>query len=125
LASRLGVPERAFLRTAAEIDAARNAGSSDAFGRTWQSATPLEQPFCAVKITGALFHTQGGLGINADARVLTAEGAPFPNLFAVGGAAAGVSGPEASGYLSGNGLLTAIAFCYLAGAAAAAMVQSR
>jgi len=42
----------------------------------------------------------------------------------VGGAAAGVSGPDASGYLSGNGLLTAVAFGYLAGqAAAAALVR--
>jgi fumarate reductase flavoprotein subunit len=42
-------------------------------------------------------------------------GIPFPNLFAGGGSACGVSGPEASGYLSGNGLLSAFAFGFVAG----------
>jgi fumarate reductase flavoprotein subunit len=31
------------------------------------------------------------------------------NLWAAGGAARGVSGPHVSGYLSGNGLLSAVA----------------
>ncbi len=38
-----------------------------------------------------------------------------PNLLAAGGAACGVSGADASGYLSGNGLLTAIALGAIAG----------
>ncbi len=118
LARRLGLPEAALAATAAAIDEARRTGKPDAQGRIWKDAAPLAAPFCAVKITGALFHTQGGLGIDAEARVLAGDGTPFPNLFAVGGAAAGVSGPDASGYLSGNGLLTAVAFGYLAGEAA-------
>ena len=44
----------------------------------------------------------------------------FPNLFAAGGAAAGVSGDSAAGYLSGNGLLTATVLGRLAGMTAAA-----
>ena len=40
-------------------------------------------------------------------RVKRGDGSLFPNLFAAGGAAAGVSGSTAAGYLSGNGLLTA------------------
>ena len=39
-----------------------------------------------------------------------------------GGAAAGVSGPDASGYLSGNGLLSAVGGGWLAGGTAAAML---
>lgn len=118
LARRLGLPEAALAATAATIEEARQSGRPDAQGRIWMGVAPLVAPFCAVRITGALFHTQGGLGIDGDARVLADGGRPFPNLFAVGGAAAGVSGPDASGYLSGNGLLTAVAFGYLAGAAA-------
>lgn len=118
LAGRLGLPETVFAATAAGIDEARQSGKPDAQGRLWAGTAPLAAPFCAVKITGALFHTQGGLGIDGEARVQAADGTPFPNLFAVGGAAAGVSGPDASGYLSGNGLLTAVAFGYLAGEAA-------
>lgn len=43
------------------------------------------------------------------------DGKPIGNLFAGGGAACGVSGPDVSGYLSGNGLLTALALGWLAG----------
>jgi fumarate reductase flavoprotein subunit len=121
LARRLGLPEAALAATAAAIDEARRTGTADAQGRLWAGVMPLSAPYCAVKITGALFHTQGGLGIDGQARVMAEDGTPFPNLFAVGGAAAGVSGPEASGYLSGNGLLTAVAFGYLAGEAASTL----
>ena len=75
-----------------------------------------------MKVTGALFHTQGGLAIDASARVRRQDGAPFPNLFAAGGAAAGVSGSTAAGYLSGNGLLTATVLGRRAGEAAARLI---
>jgi fumarate reductase flavoprotein subunit len=51
--------------------------------------------------------------------VMRKDGTAFPNLFAAGGAAVGVSGHSASGYLSGNGLLTATVFGRLAGESAA------
>ena len=72
-----------------------------------------------VKVTGALFHTQGGLAIDGVGRVRRKDGTLLPNLFAAGGAAAGVSGSSAAGYLSGNGLLTATVLGRLAGQAAA------
>ena len=71
--------------------------------------TRLAPPYCAVRVTGALFHTQGGLAIDAQCRVLRADGMPWPNLLAAGGAARGVSGDAVWGYLSGNGLLSAVA----------------
>jgi len=71
--------------------------------------TRLTPPYFAIRVTGALFHTQGGLDIDADARVLHQSGAPLPNLLAAGGAARGVSGDAVWGYLSGNGLLSAVA----------------
>lgn len=89
------------------------------FGRDFAGIAALAPPYRAVKVTGALFHTQGGLAVNEEARVIRADGSALPNLFAAGGAAVGVSGPEASGYLSGNGLVTAIVLGRLAGAAAA------
>jgi fumarate reductase flavoprotein subunit len=87
-------------------------GAPDAFGR--QFVRPLRPPFHAVRVTGALFHTQGGLDIDAHARVLRADGSPLPNLWAAGGAARGVSGNRLEGYLSGNGLLSAVAGGWLA-----------
>jgi fumarate reductase flavoprotein subunit len=73
------------------------------------------------KITGALFHTQGGLDVDLDGRVLRPDGTALVNLFAGGGAARGLSGPADWGYLSGSGLLMATTLGRLAGTAAAAM----
>lgn len=86
--------------------------SSDTFGRKFKRR--LQAPFYAVKVTGALFHTQGGLDIDAHCRVRRSDGTCLPNLWAAGGAARGVSGPEVSGYLSGNGLLSALAGAWIA-----------
>jgi fumarate reductase flavoprotein subunit len=89
----------------------------DEFGRTfWEK--PLRPPYGAVKVTGALFHTQGGLRVDANATVLH-NGAPIPGLYAAGGAAVGISGHGAAGYLAGNGLLSALGLGYLAGRHAA------
>jgi len=112
LAARIGVPLDA-LRAEFEIAL----GQPDRFGRVIEKK--LAAPYCAIKVTGALFHTQGGLAIDARARVLQKSGKPFPNLFAAGGAAVGVSGAQASGYLSGNGLLTATVLGRIAGMSAA------
>ena len=93
------------------------------FGRDFSRTAVLEPPYYAIKVTGALFHTQGGLRIDGRARVLKAgSDDPLPNLYAGGGAACGVSGPEVSGYLSGNGLLTAVALGRIAGRDAATRV---
>lgn len=90
----------------------------DVFGRSFLGE-PLKPPYCAVKVTGALFHTQGGLRVDQDARVCKTDGGVLKNLFAAGGAAVGVSGSGDSGYLSGNGLLAATVLGHIAGSAAA------
>lgn len=99
------------------------AGTPQPDGRVCQRA--LAAPYFAVKVTGALFHTQGGLDIAPDARVLRQDGTPLPNLLAAGGAAGGVSGDEVWGYLSGNGLLSAVAGGSIAARTAAALVKER
>jgi fumarate reductase flavoprotein subunit len=90
------------------LNSTQNA-SVAAAGSAVSAKRPLQAPFYAVKVTGALFHTQGGLDIDAQCRVLREDGSPFPNLLAAGGAARGVSGNAVWGYLSGNGLLSAVA----------------
>lgn len=98
-------------------------GATDPFGRTFMRR--LEPPYYAVKVTGALFHTQGGLDIDAQCRVRNQQGAVFPNLWAAGGAARGVSGNEVWGYLSGNGLLSAVGGGWVAaGSMAQALSES-
>lgn len=112
LAGDLGLPADRLTRTIAEIPT----NGTDSFGRAFGSDC-LKPPFCGVRVTGALFHTQGGLRTDEKARVLDAAGRPFSNLFAGGGAACGVSGRADSGYLSGNGLLSAAVLGRLAGGA--------
>jgi fumarate reductase flavoprotein subunit len=119
LASETGLKRAALETTLDAVARFKKDSRTDAFGRTWDGVAQLRPPFCAVKVTGALFHTQGGLVVDDHARVLRPNGTAIAGLFAAGGAACGISGPHASGYLSGNGLLTAVAYGYLAGAAAA------
>jgi fumarate reductase flavoprotein subunit len=91
----------------------------DALGRK-EFGKPLENPLYGAKVTGALFHTQGGLRVNKRAEVIRKNGLPVPNLYAGGGTAAGFSGragPE--GYLSANGLLSALVLGKIAGEEAA------
>ena len=123
LAKGTGLPADPLAATLRAVDAAKQDGSPDAFGRMFRKGTELQAPFYAVKVTGALFHTQGGLCVDSDARVLTRDGQPFPNLFAGGGAARGISGSGASGYIAGNGLLTATSLGKVAGRAAAKQVS--
>ena len=81
--------------------------------------TILKPPFYAIRVTGGLLHTQGGLAVDGRARVMARDGTVIPRLFAGGGAACGVSGPAHWGYLSGNGLLSAVTLGYVAGREAA------
>ena len=109
---------------AATLETARAAATGEAedeHGRTrWEA--PLEAPFRAIPVTPALFHTQGGLVVDEHARVLGEDGAPLAGLYAAGGAAAGISGHGAAGYLAGNGLLPALGLSFLAAEHVAASV---
>jgi fumarate reductase flavoprotein subunit len=97
-------------------------GAAAPDGRRFKRA--LVPPYHTVKVAGALFHTQGGLDIDAQCRVLRQDGTPWPNLLAAGGAARGVSGNAVWGYLSGNGLLSAVAGGAIAARTAAQFLES-
>ena len=118
-AAQMKLPLEAFMKTATAVADLKQRAATDSFGRDWSTASALAPPYHGVRVTGALFHTQGGLVVNDEARVMTQAGNALPNLFAAGGAACGVSGTSAAGYLSGNGLLTAFAYGFIAGKAAA------
>lgn len=122
LAEQIKVPAEALSTTMADLEAFKNGEKQDPFGRDFTGTKSLEPPFFAIKVTGALFHTQGGLCINDEARVVRPDGSVFPNLFAGGGAARSVSGPSVWGYLPGMGICTAVTLGKLAGETAAASV---
>ena len=81
------MPPATLAGTFAEVDRLKAGSGVDRFGRQFAGLRPLTAPYRAVRVTGALFHTQGGLEIDADARVRTRGGGALPNLFAAGGAA--------------------------------------
>ena len=108
LASIIGCDEQTLKATLDEV----RPGHTDAWGRTFKRS--LHAPYRAVKVTGALFHTQGGLDVDTRCRALRADGQAMVNLYAAGGAARGVSGRGADGYLAGNGLLSAVGGGWLA-----------
>jgi len=108
LAHHIGCDQEALIQTLTAVQE----GLDPQTGRHFKRG--LASPWHAVRVTGALFHTQGGLDINAQCQVLRIDGSHLPNLLAAGGAARGVSGDAVWGYLSGNGLLSAIAGGFIA-----------
>ena len=123
LAEQMKIPSENFTKT---IQASFNyvAGKeTDLFGRDFTAGRGLEAPFYAIRVTGALFHTQGGLCIDHNAAVVRPDKTPLPNLFAGGGAARSVSGPSCQAYLPGMGLCTAVTLGRLAGKSAALHAQ--
>ena len=122
LVGDMRTPFAAFAAEWNEVENLKLANGQDRYGRPFRAEQACKPPFHAVKVTGALFHTQGGLAIDSKGRVRRKDGGSFPNLFAAGGAAAGVSGSTAAGYLSGNGLLTATVLGRLTGQTAAEQI---
>jgi fumarate reductase flavoprotein subunit len=106
LARLLNIDAAGLEQTVEEYNRAAAVGTKDAFGRALPQ--PLSPPYYGIKVTVALYHTQGGLKINPDGQVLRADGCAIPNLYAGGGVAVGVSGKGLEGYLPGNGLLASL-----------------
>jgi fumarate reductase flavoprotein subunit len=124
LASLLNIDPAGLAATIVEAQRAARGEHPDRLGRRDFGLGPLEPRLYGCRVVPALFHTQGGLAVDLDGRVLDTKGRPIRNLFAGGGAAGGLSGRSgAAGYASGNGLLSATALGRLAGLAAAAEVR--
>jgi fumarate reductase flavoprotein subunit len=105
LAVKLAI-DKGLKQTIDECNAFSARGEKDAFGRVLPQ--PLMAPYYGIKVTVALYHTQGGLKVNTDGQVVRADGSIIPNLYAGGGVAVGVSGKGLEGYLPGNGLLASL-----------------
>lgn len=124
LSALTGINKESLDKTIKEVEEMVEGKRKDSFGRDFTIKPKLESPYYTVKVTGALFHTQGGLVVNEHAQVMDKNKDPLPNLFAGGGSARGISGPSDWGYIAGNGLLTATTFGRLAGLSAANLVKT-
>jgi len=116
------LPPEEVRKTLESYNRAAEGKDEDPMGRK-NFQGPLTLPYYGVRVTGALFHTQGGLKINKKAQVLKEDGCPIPNLYAGGGVAVGISGSGVMGYSSGNGLLAATVLGKIAGEDAAASIK--
>jgi fumarate reductase flavoprotein subunit len=126
LAACHGLDVPAVTTAVEDYNKAARGEQADSFGRRDFALAPLAGTFYICRVVPGLFHTQGGLMVDDDGRVLRGDRRPIANLFAGGGAATGLSGRAgAGGYASGNGLLSAIGLGRLAGIAAAREIQSK
>lgn len=94
------------------------AAGQDRFNRALLPES-FEPPFYAVKVTSAIYQTQGGLVTDIAGHVLRPDGSLIKGLLACGGAAWGFSDSEGPGYTPGSGLLQALTLGRLAGEHAA------
>ena len=108
LAAKLTIDGVGLKQTVHDYNERAASGGKDSFGRTLPQ--PFNGPFYGIRVTVALYHTQGGLKVTRDGQVLRGDGSVIPNLYAGGGAAVGVSGKGLEGYLPGNGLLASLGF---------------
>lgn len=114
LSEGFGIDPAVLSETHRAYQKAARGEAADALGRT-NIPGPLVPPLYGVRVTGALFHTQGGLKVDSEARVIRPDGSPIPHLYAGGGTAVGLSGRGVYGYLSANGLLAALVLGMIAG----------
>jgi fumarate reductase flavoprotein subunit len=123
LGTKLGIDGGGLQQTIHDYNRAVS-GDRDAFGRMLRE--PFNAPFYGIKVTVALYHTQGGLKVNVEGQVLRPDNSIIPNLYAGGGVATGISGTGLEGYLPGNGLLASLGLGMIAGehAAEALKVQN-
>src|SRR5204863_8511322 len=77
IARIIGCDAKALAQTFADIAAAALGEKQDEFGRAFKGKRMLKPPYCVSKIAGALTHTQGGLEVNTEMRVLRKDGTPF------------------------------------------------
>ncbi|MCR9255688.1 MAG: FAD-dependent oxidoreductase [Alphaproteobacteria bacterium] len=116
LALKTGFDLARFKETLATWNGVSLGDQMDPLGRENAGLSSLDGPLYAVKVTAGLFHTQGGVDVDARARVRRADGSVIGNLYAVGGVAVGLSGRHGGrGYCSANGLLAALGLGRIAG----------
>jgi fumarate reductase flavoprotein subunit len=106
LAASLGVDEAGLAATLTGF-----VGHDEVTG----TSRALAAPYYAAEVTSGILATQGGIDVDVRGRVLRPDGNVVPGLYAGGGAAGGISGPDSRGYSSGNGLLSALGLGWIIG----------
>ncbi|MEP9377368.1 FAD-dependent oxidoreductase [Aquabacter sp. CN5-332] len=108
VAALAGLPAETLSETVAAYNAAADAGTAAQAAldtrRTvgaYGAAALKTGPFYAMPLCAGVTYTMGGLRIDADARVLKADGAAIPGLYAAGASTGGIEGGDRSVYMGG------------------------
>ena len=118
LADVIGVPAEKLAWTFEDYRRGIERGE-DRFNRT-HLPEGFAGPFYALKVTGEIRHTQGGVKTDVACHVLRADDSLISGLYAAGGCTEGYSSGGGAAYMSGNGLIQALVDGKIAGEAAAA-----
>ena len=97
LAGKIGVDPKGLVDTMAKYNGYVKAGEDKDFGKTALPRELVKAPFYAIEVSPAVHHTMGGVRINTNAEVLTADGKVIPGLFAAGEITGGVHGANRIG----------------------------
>lgn len=112
LAAAMDVPADALSATMDTWNANVAATTDAEFGRTSFANALDTAPFYAIKVSPGVHHTMGGLLINTDTQVLTADGSAIPGLYAAGEITGGVHGANR---LGGNAVSDFVVYGRIAG----------
>ena len=119
LAAAVGMDAATFTKTMEDWNAAVAAQKDEAFGRMSFANALDTAPFYAIKVAPGIHHTMGGLKINVNTEVLTADGAAIPGLYAAGEVTGGVHGANR---LGGNAVADIVVYGRIAAQQAAAYI---
>ena len=121
LAGKIGVDAKGLVETMAKYNGYVKAGEDKDFGKTALPRELVKAPFYAIEVSPAVHHTMGGVRINTNAEVLTADGKVIPGLFAAGEITGGVHGANRIG---GNAVTDITVYGKTAGENAADFAKS-
>ncbi len=119
LAAAVGMDAATFTKTMEDWNASVAAQKDEAFGRMSFANALDTAPFYAIKVAPGIHHTMGGLKINTNTEVLTADGAAIPGLYAAGEVTGGVHGANR---LGGNAVADIVVYGRIAAQQAAAYI---
>ena len=116
LASKLQVPEEAFVKTVERYNELCALGKDEDFGKESYRMLPIDTPpYRAATIGGQLLCTLDGLRVNADLQVLDSNHDPIPGLYAAGNDSGGFFANNYPELLPGIACGRTITFGRLAG----------
>ena len=119
LAEKLGIDPATFAAPMETWNKAVADQQADAFGRLSFASALDTAPYYAIKVSPGIHHTTGGVKINTNAEVLTAEDQVIPGLYAAGEVTGGVHGANR---LGGNAVADIVVFGRIAAQNAAAYI---